>query len=90
MLLPIEISQRVTRVAQAYMVTRDGFNLLAIRFTGEEALAFKLAYMRFLGPIRPIVAIPVCELCARLAASSGQILKVRPRFFKQPAPLRKA
>ena len=55
----------------------------------EAKRAFLLSYSdpRFLGPID---AIPVCELRARLAASSGQMRKALPLFFRQPAPPRKS
>lgn len=33
------------RQEPAYRITRDGFTLLAMGFTGERALAFKLAYI---------------------------------------------
>ncbi|KXU38638.1 hypothetical protein AXE65_12720 [Ventosimonas gracilis] len=34
-----------TRESKAYHLTRDGFTLLAMGFTGKKALAFKLAYI---------------------------------------------
>jgi hypothetical protein len=34
-----------TRTETAYRLTKDGFTLLAMGFTGEEALRFKLAYI---------------------------------------------
>lgn len=34
-----------TRQSPAYRLTRDGFTLLAMGFTGSKALAFKLAYI---------------------------------------------
>jgi len=34
-----------TQTAPAYHLTRDGFTLLAMGFTGKRALAFKLAYI---------------------------------------------
>ena len=34
-----------TQTAPAYRITRDGFTLLAMGFTGKKALAFKLAYI---------------------------------------------
>lgn len=34
-----------TQTAPAYRLTRDGFTLLAMGFTGKKALAFKLAYI---------------------------------------------
>jgi Rha family phage regulatory protein len=46
MLMPVDIGQGGTRMDPAYVVTRDGFSLLAMSFTGKKALAFKVAYMR--------------------------------------------
>lgn len=35
-----------TRTEPAYNLTRDGFALLAMGFTGEKAIAFKVAYIK--------------------------------------------
>jgi len=40
-----EIGNGATRDSKAYHLTRDGFTLLAMGFTGKKALAFKLAYI---------------------------------------------
>jgi|GEM_PF-1900785 len=45
MLSSVEISNGATRDSKAYHLTRDGFTLLAMGFTGKKALAFKLAYI---------------------------------------------
>lgn len=45
MLVETEIGQGATRKDPAYRLTRDGFTLLAMGFTGKKALAFKLAYI---------------------------------------------
>lgn len=45
MVLEVEIGSGATRKDRAYRLTRDGFTLLAMGFTGKKALAFKLAYI---------------------------------------------
>jgi len=45
MLSSVEIGNGATRDSKAYHLTRDGFTLLAMGFTGKKALAFKLAYI---------------------------------------------
>lgn len=45
MLQAIEIGNGATRQDPAYHLTRDGFTLLAMGFTGKKALQFKLAYI---------------------------------------------
>ena len=45
MVLEVEIGSGATRKDPAYRLTRDGFTLLAMGFTGKKALAFKLAYI---------------------------------------------
>lgn len=44
--MPVDIGQGGTRMDPAYVVTRDGFALLAMSFTGKKALGFKVAYLR--------------------------------------------
>lgn len=46
MLLPVDIGNGATRNEPAYRVTRDGFALLAMGFTGKKALMFKVAYIK--------------------------------------------
>lgn len=45
MLIDVAIGGGATRQSPAYRLTRDGFTLLAMGFTGKKALAFKLAYI---------------------------------------------
>lgn len=45
MSLNVEIGNGATRKSPAYEITRDGFTLLAMGFTGKRALQFKLAYI---------------------------------------------
>jgi Rha family phage regulatory protein len=45
MLIDVEIGNGAIRQDPAYRMTRDGFSLLAMGFTGEKALAWKLKYL---------------------------------------------
>lgn len=45
MSVSVDIGNGATRQSSAYRLTRDGFTLLAMGFTGKKALAFKLAYI---------------------------------------------
>jgi len=45
MVIDVEIGSGATRKSPAYHLTRDGFTLLAMRFTGKKALAFQVAYI---------------------------------------------
>lgn len=45
MSLDVGIGNGATRKRPAYRMTRDGFTLLAMGFTGSKALQFKLAYI---------------------------------------------
>lgn len=67
MLIEIEIGNNATRKSPAYEITRDGFTLLAMGFTGKKALHFKLAYIDAFNrmeealrtpPVVPAVAAP--------------------------------
>ena len=43
--IDVDLGQSRTRKDPAYRITRDGFTLLAMGFTGKRALTFKLAYI---------------------------------------------
>ena len=45
MFIQVDIGQGATRQDPAYRITRDGFTLLAMGFTGKRALQWKLAYL---------------------------------------------
>lgn len=45
MLLEVEVGGGAVRKDPAYRLTRDGFALLAMGFTGKEALQWKVAYI---------------------------------------------
>lgn len=45
MVVQVDIGSGATRPDPAYRITRDGFTLLAMGFTGARALEFKLAYL---------------------------------------------
>lgn len=42
---PVQMPNGGVRAETAYLMTRDGFTLLAMGFTGKTALSFKLAYI---------------------------------------------
>lgn len=41
----VKIGNGASRFDKAYLITRDGFTLLAMGFTGKKAMQFKLAYI---------------------------------------------
>ncbi|WP_061289909.1 Rha family transcriptional regulator [Azotobacter vinelandii] len=45
MIIEVEIGKGAIRKDPAYRITRDGFTLLAMGFTGKRALQFQLAYI---------------------------------------------
>jgi len=45
MTIEVEVGNGAKRPSPAYRLTRDGFTLLAMGFTGPKALAFELAYL---------------------------------------------
>jgi Rha family phage regulatory protein len=45
MIIDVEIGKGATRQDTAYAITRDGFTLLAMGFTGKRALRWKIAYI---------------------------------------------
>ena len=45
MVIDVQIGSGAVRKSTAYEITRDGFTLLAMGFTGSRALQFKLAYI---------------------------------------------
>jgi Rha family phage regulatory protein len=53
MFLDVEIGNGAVRKSTSYEITRDGFSLLAMGFTGRKALEFKLAYIDALTPWNP-------------------------------------
>lgn len=62
--------------ARAYRLTRDGFTLLAMGFTGKKALAFKLAYIDAFNRMetelqKPAPDLQRIQLAHRLAAQAA-------------------
>ncbi|MCA0851225.1 Rha family transcriptional regulator [Salipiger thiooxidans] len=47
--IEVKVGCGATRLDRAYAMTRDGFALLAVGFTGEKALEFKMQYIRTFG-----------------------------------------
>lgn len=46
MIISTEVGKGAIRRDAAYSITRDGFALLVMGFTGEKAFAFKIAYIK--------------------------------------------
>jgi Rha family phage regulatory protein len=61
MLIDVEIGSGATRQDKAYQVTRDGFTLLAMGFTGKKALEFKLAYIDQFNAMQKALTVPQIE-----------------------------
>lgn len=75
MFIETEIGQGGARKDPAYRLTRDGFTLLAMGFTGKKALAFKLAYIDAFNRMEAALHQPVdtqrMELAFSLAAEAA-------------------
>ena len=54
--IEVDLGRDRTRQEPAYRITRDGFMLLAMGFTGREALRWKLAYMDAFRPAADVLA----------------------------------
>jgi Rha family phage regulatory protein len=63
-----------TREEPAYRLTRDGFTLLAMGFTGKRALAFKLAYIEAFNALEAERARPL-TVPARLSLVQYRVLR---------------
>lgn len=50
-----------TRKVRAFNMTRDGFTLLAMGFTGKKALGFKLQYIQQFNVMEEMLKAPVKE-----------------------------
>lgn len=55
---PISFTDAMNRQQPAYRLTRDGFTLLAMGFTGPRALAFKLAYIQEFNRLQLAASMP--------------------------------
>ncbi|WP_369641977.1 Rha family transcriptional regulator [Acidovorax sp. A79] len=51
-----EFTDSTGRTLPAYRLTRDGFTLLTMGFTGKKALAFKLAYIDAFNEMEAVIA----------------------------------
>jgi Rha family phage regulatory protein len=52
----VELPDNYGRMQPAYLITRDGFSLLAMGFTGERALRFKLAFIGAFNQMEQMIA----------------------------------
>lgn len=76
MVIEVEIGSGATRKDRAYRITRDGFTLLAMGFTGKKALAFKLAYIDAFNRMEAELSQPApdaqrLQLAQTLASQAG-------------------
>lgn len=76
-----------TRQSPAYRLTRDGFTLLAMGFTGSKALAFKLAYIEAFNKMEHMLrggdaAIELREL----RQTVGQLVEITKALVTKNAP----
>ncbi|MBP2150103.1 phage regulator Rha-like protein [Xanthobacter flavus] len=72
-----------TRQVRSFDMTRDGFTLLAMGFTGAKALKFKLAYIAEFNAMEEALKAPppVSTEIAQLAATVAQ-MEERPRIAR--------
>ena len=73
MSLDIDIGNGATRTSPAYNLTRDGFTLLAMGFTGTKALQFKLAYIQQFNAMEQLTAQLRDELRAKLHQRQAEL-----------------
>lgn len=74
------------KVQPSYLITRDGFALLAMGFTGKEAMRWKLAYIAAFNAmeakLRSLYVAPLLEdVPLRKAASLGTKLKLQEQSY---------
>ncbi|WP_448252885.1 Rha family transcriptional regulator [Ottowia oryzae] len=74
MVVTIEIGSGARRESPAYRLTRDGFTLLAMGFTGKKALQFKLAYIAEFN--RMEAALSSGAALAEATGSAAQLARV--------------
>jgi len=79
MSITVDIGNGATRESKAYRLTRDGFTLLAMGFTGKRALGFKLAYIEAFNRMEDALrkgaqwALPDSERVWQVAHMHGQL-----------------
>lgn len=78
-----------TRLSKTYRITRDGFTLLAMGFTGARAMEFKVAYIEEFNRMeselnRSRTSLDLSALIRPLAALTEQLAKLTGAQFPQP------
>ena len=73
MSLDIDVGNGATRKSPTYHLTRDGFTLLAMGFTGAKALKFKLAYIQQFNAMEQLTAQLRDELRAKLHQRQAEL-----------------
>jgi Rha family phage regulatory protein len=69
-----EYTDRTGRKLKAYKITRDGFTLLAMGFTGKEAMHWKLAYIEAFNQMADKLAAAQPALDATISSEQQGIL----------------
>jgi Rha family phage regulatory protein len=57
-----------------YLITRDGFTLLAMGFTGKKAMQFKIAYIEAFNAMEKALQEPVTVTAPNLPESTAELL----------------
>lgn len=57
-----------------YLITRDGFTLLAMGFTGKKAMQFKIAYIEAFNAMEAALQEPVTVTAPNLPESTAELL----------------
>jgi Rha family phage regulatory protein len=70
-----------------YNITRDGFTLLAMGFTGKKALAFKLAYIDQFNKMEKALLSPVASL-GMVQDLNAKVAEIESHYQRQLAHIR--
>jgi Rha family phage regulatory protein len=76
-----------TREQRFYNITRDGFTLLAMGFTGKKALAFKLAYIDQFNKMEKALLSPVASL-GMVQDLNTKVAEIESHYQRQLAHIR--
>jgi Rha family phage regulatory protein len=88
MFIEVALGQGATRQDPAYRITRDGFTLLAMGFTGKKALQFKLAYIDAFNKMEAqIVGLHNSAIADTPALPAVKTIPRRPSKLPRPASL---
>jgi len=76
-----------TREQRYFNITRDGFTLLAMGFTGKKALAFKLAYIDQFNKMEKALLSPVASL-GMVQDLNAKVAEIESHYQRQLAHIR--